>query len=142
MFTYPCNAFIPSTSVMSSGLFLLHNCKFSLCVVPNNGWTWQVRCHCPRTCHLWVSVFLGAFRFQVPPSLCPVGEPVTFGVLAGELVLYALEGSVWSVEPVCTLLWVVRSLSVVGSMFVWFSLAYAWAHATDGIVLLPGKVHV
>ena len=87
-------------------------------------------------------MIMEAFRFQVPPSLCPVGEPVSFGVLAGDLVLYALEGSVWAVEPVCTCLWVVRSLSVVGSIFMWFSLVYTWAHATDGIVQLPGKVHV
>ena len=99
-------------------------------------------CHCPRTCHLWVSMILKVFLYQVPPSLCPVGELVFFGVLAGELVLCALEGLVWSVEPVCTLLWVIWSLLVVGSIFVWFSSVYAWAHATDGIVLLPSKVHV
>ena len=42
VFTYPWNAFVPSTSAMSSGLFLFHNCKFSQCVVPNSGWTWWI----------------------------------------------------------------------------------------------------
>ena len=100
----------------------------------------RLECCCPKTCCLWASMILKVFLCQVPLSLCPVGEPVSFGVLAGELVLCALEGSVWSVEPVCTLLWVARSLSVVDSMFVWFSLVYTWAYATDGIVLLPSKV--
>ena len=83
---------------------------------------------------------LKVFLFQVPLSLGPIGEPVSFGVLVREMVLCALEGSVWSVEPVCTRLWVVKSLSVVGSIFVWFSLVYTWAHANDGIVWPPGKV--
>ena len=83
---------------------------------------------------------LEVFLFQVPLSLCPIGEPVFSWVLAGEMVWCALEGSVWSVEHVCTCLWVVKSLSVVDSIFVWFSLVYAQAHATDGIVWPPGKV--
>ena len=99
-------------------------------------------CHCLRTCCLWASMILRVFLFQVPLSPCPVGEPVSFVVLAGELVLCALEGSIWSVEPVCTYLWVVRSLSVVGSIFVWFSSVYGRAHATDGIVWPPGKVRI
>ena len=67
------------------------------------------------------------------------GADILWGVSKGDGVV---SGLVWSVKPVCTHLWVVRSLSVVGSIFVWFSLVYARAHANDGIVWPPGKVHI
>ena len=42
VFTYPLKAVVPRMFAMSSSQFLSLNCKFSMGVVPNTGWTWHM----------------------------------------------------------------------------------------------------
>ena len=116
---------------MSSGLFLLWSCRFSLCVVPNSG----------DTCWTGVSLSedLSSVGFGGCETVFDVDSSVTLSCWRAGV--WGIEGAsredgsvsirislVWSPG-----LWVAQSVLIVGSILACFFLIYTQAHKIDNI---------